>query len=107
MVIEKTKKVTKEEENTKIVLSPDEQLAAEDILRQLVDIKQSNRGEPNPVLDTMIRYFDLLIVCGGIVLFAKMATVKYIFSFSYLLTQVRNGEGWVEIHLLIYRSGFA
>ena len=106
-VIEKTKKVTKEEENTKIVLSPDEQLAAEDILRQLVDIKQSNRGEPNPVLDTMIRYFDLLIVCGGIVLFAKMATVKYIFSFSYLLTQVRNGEGWVEIHLLIYRSGFA
>lgn len=54
--MEKTKKVTKEEENTKIVLTPDEQLAAEDILRQLVDIKQSNRGEPNPVLDTMIRY---------------------------------------------------
>merc|ERR1719427_1720753 len=59
VVIEKTKKVTKEEENTKIVLSPDEQLAVEDILRQLVDIKQSNRGEPNPVLDTMISVIQL------------------------------------------------
>jgi len=58
-VMEKTKKVTKEEENTKIVLTPDEQLAAEDILRQLVDIKQSNRGEPNPVLDTMISVIQL------------------------------------------------
>ena len=37
------------------ILSPDEQLGAEEILRELIEIRDSGKSEKNPVLDTMIR----------------------------------------------------
>ena len=37
------------------ILSPDEQLGAEEILRELIEIRDGGKSEKNPVLDTMIR----------------------------------------------------
>ena len=37
------------------VLSPDEQIAAEEILHELIEIRDNGKSEKNPVLDTMIR----------------------------------------------------
>ena len=37
------------------ILSPDEQLGAEEILHELIEIRDSGKSEKNPVLDTMIR----------------------------------------------------
>jgi len=40
----------------KLVLNPEEKKAAEDILRNLVEIRDKDKHQPDPVLDTMIRF---------------------------------------------------
>jgi len=37
------------------ILTPDEQLGAEEILRELIEIRDNKKSDKNPVLDTMIR----------------------------------------------------
>jgi len=41
------------------ILSPDEQLGAEEILHELIEIRDSGKREANPVLDTMISIIQL------------------------------------------------
>jgi len=41
------------------ILSPDEQLGAEEILRELIEIRDGGKSEKNPVLDTMISIIQL------------------------------------------------
>eukprot|EP00092_Neocalanus_flemingeri_P012012 GFUD01012949.1.p1 GENE.GFUD01012949.1~~GFUD01012949.1.p1 ORF type:complete len:560 (+),score=162.79 GFUD01012949.1:134-1813(+) len=56
---------TNHEKNTKspmpmnTILSPDEQLGAEEILHELIEIRDSGKSERNPVLDTMISIIQL------------------------------------------------
>jgi len=51
------KEEPKESMNT--ILSKDEQLGAEEILRELIEIRDSGKSEKNPVLDTMISIIQL------------------------------------------------
>jgi len=41
------------------ILSPDEQLGAEEILRELIEIRDGGKSDKNPVLDTMISIIQL------------------------------------------------
>ena len=44
----------------KLVLNPEEKRAAEDILRNLIEIRDKDKQQPDPVLDTMIRFHIIL-----------------------------------------------
>ena len=46
---------SEQEELTKLVLSGEEQKAANDILKELVEIRENGKQNSDPVLDTMIR----------------------------------------------------
>ena len=55
---EETSQETSQErrqERRQVLLTPDEQIAAEEILKELVEIKNSGERGTDPVLDTMIR----------------------------------------------------
>merc|ERR1719318_518317 len=53
------KEGSNEKDPLNTILSPDEQLGAEEILRELIEIRDSGKSEKNPVLDTMISIIQL------------------------------------------------